>query len=86
MSEQWAIAIVGFALGVIGWAVHGVSDQIKELGKKIDKITETMVTQNSCNQSMGAHCKRLTDLETTVKENTQTIAILNDRSKNEQGN
>lgn len=76
MSEEWAIALVGMALGALGWTVHGVAEQIKALNTKLDGILETMVKQSSCDREMGQHCQRLDDLEKKVNENTRQIAVI----------
>ena len=70
MTENWAIAIIGFALSVmtlfLGWmatALWGIHKSLREF-----------VTDGECKDRMRNHCDEINKLRKTALENQKMIA------------
>ena len=72
MTEGWAIALLGGALAVMTAVLGWVATELR----LIHKTLHGFVDKADCRADMGAHCKRLDDLEKTVTENSAFVAAV----------
>lgn len=81
MTENWAIAIIGFALTVmtafLGWmatALWGINKSLRDF-----------VTNAECKDRMGNHCDEINRLRDIAEENQQKIAAIENTIKIKHG-
>ena len=72
MSEEWAIALLSFALTVMTTVLGWVATEIRLLHKALSQY----VHREDCASDMSAHCDRLEKLEDKVSENSEKLAAI----------
>ena len=72
MSEEWAIALLSFALTVMTTVLGWVATEIRLLHKSLSQY----VHRDDCASDMSAHCDRLEKLENKVSENSEKLAAI----------
>ena len=72
MSEEWAIALLSFALSVMTTVLGWVATEIRLLHKALSQY----VHREDCASDMSAHCDRLEKLEDKVSENSEKLAAI----------
>ena len=72
MSEEWAIALLSFALTVMTTVLGWVATEIRLLHKALSQY----VHREDCASDMSAHCDRLEKLENKVGENSEKLAAI----------
>ena len=76
MSEEWAIALLSFALTVMTTVLGWVATEIRLLHNLLHKALSQYVHREDCASDMSAHCDRLEKLENKVGENSEKLAAI----------